>query len=206
MLIDNGNWLRALRRDNVHLVTDPIEEITETGLRTASGATYDADIIVYGTGFSASRFMSPMRFRGEGGVDLHEMWNGDPRAYMGITIPGFPNLFCLYGPNTNIVVNGSIIFFSECEVRYILGCIKLILERGSAAMDCRKDVHDSYNRRIDAGNLQMAWGSPHVRSWYKNSQGRVTQNWPFTLLEFWDQTRAPNAADYTFFRASEASA
>jgi 4-hydroxyacetophenone monooxygenase len=205
MLIDNGNWLQALRRDNVHLVTDPIKEIAETGVRCASGKTYDADILIYGTGFTASRFLTPQKFRGINGADLHETWNGDARAYMGITIPGFPNLFCLYGPNTNIVVNGSIIFFSECEVRYIIGCLKLLLEKKAAAMDCRKDVHDAYNRRIDAGNLQMAWGSPHVRSWYKNAAGRVTQNWPFTLLEFWDQTKAPNPADYNFIR-SEATA
>ena len=205
MLIDNGNWLRTMMRDNVRIVTDPIREITATGVRTDRGAE-DADVIVYGTGFSASRFLHPMKITGRNGADLHTRWDDDPRAYMGITVPGFPNLFCLYGPNTNIVVNGSIIFFSECEVRYTLGCIRLLLEKGQAAMDCRQDVHDAYNRRIDAGNAQMAWGTPHVRSWYKNSKGRVTQNWPFTLLEFWNQTRAPNPADYTFTPESRAEA
>jgi 4-hydroxyacetophenone monooxygenase len=136
--------------------------------------------------------------KGRDGVDLHAHWDGDPRAYLGITIPGFPNFFCLYGPNTNIVVNGSIVFFSECEVHYVLGCLETLLRDGYAAMECRRDVHDAYNERIDRGNLGMAWGTPGVRSWYKNARGRVTQNWPFTLLEYWRQTRSPDQADYRF--------
>ena len=137
-----------------------------------------------------------MEVRGRGGEDLRELWGDDARAYLGITVPGFPNLFCLYGPNTNLAANGSIIFFSECEVRYVLGCIRLLLEGDHRALDCRSDVHDAYNARIDEGNANMAWGAASVNTWYKNSKGRVTQNWPFSLLEFWQQTRAPDPADY----------
>jgi 4-hydroxyacetophenone monooxygenase len=113
-------------------------------------------------------------------------------------VPGFPNLFLLYGPNTNIVVNGSIVFFSECEVRYVLGCVRLLLERGAAALDCKRAVHDAFNRTIDEGNLRMAWGAADVPTWYKNDKGRVTQNWPFTLVEYWNRTRVPNPDDFTF--------
>ncbi len=127
LLRDNGVWAGALTRDNVTLVTDEIREITPTGIVTVDGTEYDVDVIVYGTGFQASHFLTPMRVSGRGGVDLHEQWDGDARAYLGITIPGFPNFFCLYGPNTNIVINGSIIYFSECGVRYILGCLELLL-------------------------------------------------------------------------------
>ncbi len=198
MLRDDGTYLQALKRDNVELIADPVAAITETGLVTESGRTIDADVIIYGTGFQANKFLWPMKVRGRAGAELHEHWDGDPRAYLGITIPGFPNLFCCYGPNTNIVVNGSIIFFSECEMRYILGCIKLLLEEGKAALDCKREVHDEYNREIDAGNAEMAWGAPSVSSWYKNEKGRVTQNWPFTLLEFWERTKAPDPRDYEF--------
>jgi 4-hydroxyacetophenone monooxygenase len=198
MLLDNGNWLQALKRDNVHVITEPISAITPRGLRTERRTEYEVDTLIYGTGFQANRFLFPMTVKGRNGVDLQAQWSGDPRAYLGITIPGFPNLFCLYGPNTNIVVNGSIVFFSECEVRYVMGCLKLLLENGWAAMDCKPAVHDAYNEKIDRGNLAMAWGTPSVRSWYKNSKGRVTQNWPFTLLEYWLQTQAPNPADYVF--------
>jgi 4-hydroxyacetophenone monooxygenase len=196
MLFDNGTFLATLKKDHVHLVTEPIREITPTGVVTADGTRHEVDVIVFGTGFHSTRMLWPIEIKGRGGVELHQLWGDDPRAYLGITVPRFPNLFCLYGPNTNIVVNGSIIFFSECEVRYVLGSIELLLESGKAAMDCREEVHDAYNQRIDAGNREMAWGAPNVTSWYKNSKGRVTQNWPFTLLEFWEQTRAPVASDY----------
>ena len=195
---DNGVWLSALKRDNVELVTDAIAEITPSGLRTKSGRDIAVDVIVYGTGFQASHFLEPMKFKGKGGQDLHAMWDGDPRAYLGITVPNFPNLFMMYGPNTNIVVNGSIIFFSECEMRYIMGCLDLLLEKGHAAMEVKKDVHDAFNARVDAGNEEMAWGAPQVSSWYKNEKGRVTQNWPFLLVDYWEATRAPNPADYKF--------
>lgn len=198
MLVDNGHWFRALKRDNVELVTDPIERINPNGIETQSGRQVDADVLIYGTGFHASRVLFPMRLYGKDGIELREHWGADPRAYLGVVMPGYPNLFCCYGPNTNIVVNGSIIFFSECEMRYIMGCLHLLIERGAAAMDCRQDVHDAYNVKIDAGNLDMAWGSPNVSSWYKNEHGRVTQNWPFTLLDFWNQTQAPDPKDFTF--------
>ena len=198
MLVDNGHWFRALKRDNVELVTDPIANINANGIETESGRQVDADVLIYATGFHASRLLFPMRIYGKDGVELRERWGADPRAYLGIVVPGYPNLFCCYGPNTNIVVNGSIIFFSECEVRYIMGCLRLLMERGDAAMDCLADVHDAYNEKIDAGNLGMAWGAENVSSWYKNEHGRVTQNWPFTLLEFWQQTKAPTATDFAF--------
>lgn len=196
MLFDNGTWLTTLKRDNVEIVTETIEQITPEGVRTADGVLHEADVLIFGTGFDTTHMLKTFSVQGKGGLELAKVWDDDPRAYLGITVPGFPNLFCTYGPNTNIVVNGSIIFFSECEVRYILGCIKLLIETESAAMDCRRAVHDEYNERIDAGNAQMAWGVPGVKSWYKNSRGRVTQNWPFTLVEFWQQTRTPDPADY----------
>ena len=198
ILIDNGNWIRALRRDNVELVTTPIAEINETGVYTQDGAQHDGDVLIYGTGFTASKFLWPMRITGRGGKTLEGHWGGDARAYLGITVPNFPNLFCMYGPNTNIVVNGSIVFFSECEMRYILGCLKLLIEGGGRSMECRQDVHDAYNARIDAGNQDMAWGISKAPTWYRNDKGRIAQNWPFTLREFWSQTRAPNPADYVF--------
>jgi 4-hydroxyacetophenone monooxygenase len=203
---DNGVWLAALQRPNVRVVTKPIREITEDSLITDDGVEHKVDVLIYGTGFQASHFLEPMKFKGRGGVDLHEQWNGDARAYLGISIPNFPNLFVMYGPNTNIVVNGSIIFFSECETRYILGCIELLLQTGSSEMEVRKDVHDRFNERVDAQNARMAWGVPQVTSWYKNEKGRVSQNWPFPLIDYWKATLAPNPADFTLRKRAEAIA
>ena len=195
-LVDNGVWLEALRRDNVDLVDTPIERITPRGILTKDGVLHEADVIIYGTGFQASRFLWPMKIVGRGGVDLDTAWKGDARAYLGITTPGFPNMFMIYGPNTNIVVNGSIIFFSECAVRYILGALKLMAERGAATIEVRRDVHDAFNVKVDAANATMAWGAAGVTSWYKNATGRVSQNWPFPIVEYWNATVAPDPADF----------
>jgi 4-hydroxyacetophenone monooxygenase len=196
VLRDDGVWISALKRPNVELVTSPITQITETGIVTGDGAERAFDVIIYGTGFTASQFLRTFKVKGRGGRELHEVWAGDARAYLGVTTPGFPNFFMIYGPNTNIVVNGSIIFFSECAVRYILGCLKLMAETGAATLEVRADVHDAFNQKVDAANALMAWGSPHVTSWYKNDKGRVSQNWPFPLVDYWKATLAPNPADF----------
>jgi 4-hydroxyacetophenone monooxygenase len=194
---DNGSWIETLRREDVRLLDGGgIQAITPRGIVTAEGTEEVVDVIVYGTGFTASNFLTPMTVRGRGGLDLHEHWAGDARAYLGVSVPQFPNLFCLYGPNTNIVINGSIIFFSECGVRYILGVLGAALAQGHHAVDVRRDVHDSFNARCDAENSRMAWGVATVSSWYRNAHGRVAQNWPFTLLEYWQRTARPSLEDY----------
>ncbi len=198
MILDNGVWAESLKRENVHLINDGIKEITPRGVVAADGTEHAADVIIYGTGFEASHFLTPMEVTGRNGIDLNAQWDGDARAYMGITVPNFPNFFMLYGPNTNIVVNGSIIYFSECEVQYVMGCLRMLIEHGHKAMDCKMDVHDAYNERIDKANRLRTWGASKVSSWYKNEHGHVAQNWPFNLIEYWQQTRQPNPADYVF--------
>jgi 4-hydroxyacetophenone monooxygenase len=193
---DNGVWARTLKRDNVRLVSTGIREITPTGIVTVDGEAHDVDVLIYGTGFTASQFLVPMKVVGRDGVDLHEHWGGEARAYLGVTIPGFPNLFCLYGPNTNIVINGSIIYFSECGVRYIVGLLGMLLGAGHRAVEVRRDVHDRFNVDVDAENRRMAWGASDVNTWYKNANGRITQNWPFTLLEYWRRTLRPDLDDF----------
>jgi 4-hydroxyacetophenone monooxygenase len=200
MLIDDGKYLRTLKRDNVELVTEQIDCITPNGVRTTDGVEHEFDVLVYGTGFKASEFLFPMKVYGLGGAELHEQWADDPQAYKGVTVPGFPNLFCTYGPNTNIVVNGSIIFFSECEVRYILGCLALLMEKDGSYMDVKQDVCDEYNVKINEGNAKMAWGQSNVNTWYKNASGKITQNWPGTLIEFWQQTRNADESEYQITR------
>jgi 4-hydroxyacetophenone monooxygenase len=195
-VVDDGAYISTLRQPHVSLETTPIERIEPGGVRTSDGALHEVDVIVFGTGFQAADFLTPMRVVGRGGIDLHERWQGDARAYLGIVVPGFPNFFCLYGPNTNIVVNGSIIYYSECEVHYVVECIRLLLDEGAASLDCREAVHDAYNDRIDAANALRTWGFSKVRSWYKNSTGRTAQNWPFSVLEFWEQTRTPDPDDF----------
>ncbi len=196
-LRDSGQWIPMLKQDNVSLVTEPVVRVTEHALVTKDGVEHPADVIIYGTGFHASRFLEPMKIVGRDGVELTKMWDGDARAYLGMTVPGFPNFFCIYGPNTNLVVNGSIVFFSECSMDYILASLELLAVRGET-MEPRRDVHDAYNARVDEANAKMAWGVEGVTNWYKNAQGRVTQNWPFPLVDYWNATRAPNPDDFVF--------
>src|SRR6202012_6050866 len=148
-VLDNGVWLGALKRRKVDLVTEAIRKITPAGVVTADGAEHPADVLIYGTGFTASRFLSGLKVVGRGGRELHDAWAGDARAYLGMTTPGFPNFFMIYGPNTNIVVNGSIIFFSECSVRYIVGAVRLLAETGAKAMEVKRGVHDDFNICVD---------------------------------------------------------
>jgi 4-hydroxyacetophenone monooxygenase len=202
-VLDNGVWLAALKRDNVELVTDKVTRITPNGVQTADGRTHEVDVLIYGTGFQAANFLSFLKIKGRGARDLHETWGGDARAYLGMTHPGFPNLFTIYGPNTNIVVNGSIIFFSECSVRYIVGSLKLLAETGAVAMEPKLSVYEDFNKRVDDANAGWAWGSPNVSSWYKNDFGRVSQNWPFGLIDYWRATLKPEPGDFELERAVE---
>jgi 4-hydroxyacetophenone monooxygenase len=193
---DNGVYLAALARPNVDLITTGIAEIMPKGIRTTDGVEHEVDVIIYGTGFHASDFLRTYRIVGRGGVELHERWKGDARAYLGMTVPGFPNFFTIYGPNTNIVVNGSIIFFSEASVRYIVNALKLLAEMGAKTMEVKGDVHDSFNAHVDDENSKMAWGIPGAKSWYKNSLGRVSQNWPYRLVDYWNATIKPDPKDF----------
>ncbi len=201
-LRDNGVYIAALARDNVDLITEGIEAITPGGIRTVDGVEHEVDVIIYGTGFRASDFLRTFRVFGRGGQELHEQWHGDARAYLGMTVPGYPNFFMLYGPNTNIVVNGSIFFFSECSVRYIVECIKLLAETGHQTLEPLPGVFDEFNRRVDDENERMAWGAPNVSSWYKNASGRVSQNWPFPLVDYWSATLKPDPRDFAYDQAA----
>jgi 4-hydroxyacetophenone monooxygenase len=198
MLRDNGSWIGALKRENVELVTDRIERITPGGIIIDGRGEEEFDVIIYATGFTASEFLAPMTIKGRGGRDLNEHWSGDATAHLGITIPRFPNLFLMYGPNTNIVVNGSIIFFSECEAHYILGSIRHLLENNVETMECRPEALERFVRDVDGANSRIVWGAPDAKNWYKNSHGRVSQNWPHSLMEYWRRTRRLSPEDYVF--------
>ena len=198
LLRDDGRWARTLKRDNVSLVTTAISQIEEAGVRTEDGVLHEVDLIVYGTGFKAADFLTPIEIIGPGGRNLHDdIWKGDARAYCGVVCPEMPNLFCIFGPNTNLVVHGSIVFMSECGTNYAVSCIRKLASSGWKTMTVRKDRFDAYNRRIDEANAQMVWGASTVNSWYRNKFGRSAQNWPFSLLEYWEITREADLDDFT---------
>jgi 4-hydroxyacetophenone monooxygenase len=189
-ILQDGGWFSTLRRDNVDLIVEPIDHVSPRGVVTADGTTHDADIIALATGFHARRFLWPMEVEGPGGR-LQELWGDSPRAHLGITVPGFPNLFCLYGPNTNPVA-GSVIFMLECQVDYLLACIDLLLVGGHASIEVRRGTYDEYNRSLDTALDQMVWRHPDVSSYFKNGDGHVVTNCPWRLVEYWEMTRRPD--------------
>jgi 4-hydroxyacetophenone monooxygenase len=196
MLQDNGSWLKALQQPNVSLIDEGVTRIDATGI-VASEGHYDVDVIIYATGFHATKFLWPIDIVGRGGKHLGEVWGDEPRAYLGITVPDFPNLFCLYGPATNLAHAGSIIFHSECQVRYATACIQALLENGARAMECRREVYEDYTRRLIAELETLVWSHPACDSWYRNRSGRVVTTSPWRLADYWKWTRAPDLKDYT---------
>ncbi len=200
-LQDNGSWLGALTRDDVDLVTDPIDRIVADGVVTtdADGRQHHhrVDVIVYATGFEANKFLWPMTIVGRGGQVLSEQWGNQPTAHLGITVPHFPNLFCLYGPGTNLASGGSIIFHVECQVRYVMGALVALLAGDHAAMEVRQDVHDDYNARLQAELDTMVWSHPSIaNSWYRGPDGRIYGLSPWRLVDYWAWTKAPDLTEF----------
>jgi hypothetical protein len=118
------------------------------------------------------------------------------RAYLGICIPEFPNLFMMYGPNTNLGHGGSYILIAECQIRYILDLLCKMIERGIGAVECRPDVHDDYNRRVDEAHAKMIWARPGITNYYKNARGRVVTNSPWRHVDYWRMTHESDLSGF----------
>ncbi|RZL82807.1 MAG: NAD(P)/FAD-dependent oxidoreductase [Rhodococcus sp. (in: high G+C Gram-positive bacteria)] len=196
ILLDNG-WYEALRRDNVDLVNESVSAVTETGLVSASGAEIDVDVIVWATGFEAARFVSSLDVRGVDGLSLREAWNDDdPRAYLGVSVPQFPNFFMLGGPNS-FPGSGSFMFFMEVQMRYIRGLLTTMFEQNIAAIDARTDATNEYNELVDSTHARTVWTHRGMSTYYRNSRGRVVFVMPFLNVEYWEMTRQPDLENYT---------
>lgn len=198
-LQDNGSWLRTLTREDVDLVRTPIARIESDAVVTEDGTRHPADVIVYATGFHANRVMSPMAIAGRDGADLCTRWGERPVAYLGITVPGYPNLFCMYGPGTNLASGGSLIFHSECQMRYISACLEHLIAGGHRSMEPRQDRCDDWVRRSQDEMSRMVWAQPSItHSFYKNSFGEVYTLSPWRLVDYWTWTRDVDPGDFVF--------
>jgi len=196
ILLDNG-WYRTLRKDNVELVDTPIDTITATGIRTIDGTERPADLIVLSIGFKVTEMAARLNITGRDGLDLRTAWAPDnPTAYLGLTVPKFPNFFCMLGPNTGPGHGGSVIFQAECQIRYLTSCLVAMIEAGARAMEIRKDVHDAYNERVDAEHAGLIWSHPGMTTYYRNSQGRVFSVSPWRFVDYWAMTHDPELGEY----------
>ncbi|MDZ7782008.1 MAG: NAD(P)/FAD-dependent oxidoreductase [Halioglobus sp.] len=198
-LQDNGSWLSALKRDNVELVTQAVQRVDAGGVTAEDGNYYPADVIIYATGFETDRFLWPMEIIGRGGVRLSEQWGIEPAAYLGVTVPNFPNFYCMYGPGTNLAFGGSLIFNGECQIRYIMECLKTQIQQGADTMECKQPVFDDYYRRFRALHAQLIWEHPSITtSFYQNAEGKVTLLWPWKIIDMWHWTKQCDPDDYAF--------
>ena len=201
MLMDNG-WLDLIKSDNVTLVPEAVESFTADGVVDATGRHHPVDVVVYGTGFDVTRPVFPIEVVGRRGATLADLWGAeDPRAYLGITVPGFPNLFVIFGPNTGLGHGGSTIFQTEAQVHYAVSCIAEMVRHDQpdgrvGRIEVTEEAYERYNNRIDEILANMVWAHDGMRNWYKNSKGRVIVNTPWRLVDYWTMTRTVDLDDY----------
>jgi len=193
-ILDYG-FLSALHRDHVELVRTGIKEIQPNAIVTADGVVHPTDIIIYATGFKASDYLWPMEVTGRDGVTLDEVWAKDgARAYWGITIPKMPNLFCIYGPNTNPTNTGTV-QWGEFQTRYIIQCIEEIIESDCASLEVRQAAYDRVNAEMDSILANMIYDRG-TKSYYTNKYGRSATQCPWSTFQYWTATRKPDFDDY----------
>lgn len=198
----SNNYYDAIIQPNVELVTERISEITSNGVRTADDVEREVDVLILGTGFKATEFLAPMKVRGLGGRDLGEVWHEGARAYLGITVPEFPNMFLMYGPNTNLGWN-SIIYMLERQARYIVQAVRELTREPGRYLEVRSDVECRFDDEIQRRLRRSVWTL--CRSWYRNSNGRVTTNWPGLVSEYHRRTRRLDLTDYRISTAPAAA-
>ena len=204
ILLDN-NWFKTLTKPNVELVTEPIDHFAREGIVTADGQLHEHDVIVISTGFRVTEMAARLNITGRAGKNLREAWaNDNPTAYLGLTVPDFPNLFLMLGPNSGPAHGGSVIFQSECQSRYISAALVAMIEQGLAAIDVRHDVHDDYVRRVDVEHEAMIWTHPGMTTYYRNKQGRVFSAMPWRFVDYWAMTHDPDFSQYRQTRAQDA--
>lgn len=196
-VLGDPGWFKMLRSHNVQLHTAAIKRIHARSIALEDGTQIEADSIIFATGFQATKMLWPMHICGRSGVSIREKWgDSDARAYLGITVPDYPNMFILFGPNTNLGHGGSAIFLAECQVRYALKLILAMRQKGKKIAECRQDVHDRYNELIDEKLAKLSWSHPSVSTWYKNAAGRIVTNQPWRLVDYWRLTHDPTLDDY----------
>jgi cation diffusion facilitator CzcD-associated flavoprotein CzcO len=192
-----SNYYPALAAPNVRVETSRINEITPTGVSTADGVTHEVDVIIYATGFTSTEFLGPMKVHGLAGRDLRETWSAGARAYLGMAVPGFPNMFLMYGPNTNLGC-GSIIYMLERQARYIRQAVSHLAGSGSSYVDVRQDTADRFDTEVQQRLSRSVWSM--CSSWYRETSGRISTNWPGLVSEYHRRTRTLDLSDYQVTR------
>jgi cation diffusion facilitator CzcD-associated flavoprotein CzcO len=183
-ILFSNDWYPALAREHVDLVTHPVAAVEPDGVRTDDGTLHPADVIIWGTGFAATGFLAGVDVRGVGGADLHEVWSDGAFAHLGISVPGFPNLFCIYGPNTNLG-GSSIIGMMEAQAEYVAQVVARLDADGARTAEVEPEVAAAYDREMQRRLRASAWST--CDSWYVDGS-RITTNWPGRVAEYQERT------------------
>jgi cation diffusion facilitator CzcD-associated flavoprotein CzcO len=190
-LLFSNDWYPALVQPNVEVVTHGVAEVLPHGVRSADGSVHEVDVIIYGTGFAATEFLAPMKIQGASGTSLDDAWADGARAYLGVCVPGFPNLGLVYGPNTNLG-GSSIINMMESQSGFIRQLVEQVRHGGSVAV--RPEAEERFDAEVQQRLRDSVWGG--CASWYRDAAGRITTNWPGTVVEYKRRTERLDPADF----------
>jgi cation diffusion facilitator CzcD-associated flavoprotein CzcO len=192
-LVMSADFYPAIQQPNAELVTDAIERIEPKGIRTKDGRLHELDVLVLATGFRVDRFLRPMKVRGRDGIDLEDVWKDRPNAYLSISIPNFPNLFMLNGPN-GPVGNFSLITIADMQLHYILQLVDELRAGRGREISASESAMTSFSREFDQAARNTIWATG-CRSWYLDSRG-VPAVWPFTYQRFTEEMAKPKLDAY----------
>ena len=190
----SDTYYPALAQPNVELVTGGVKTISKDGIVAIDGSEKKLDIIVYATGFKTNPFLMGLKIKGKNGVSIQDHWKDEPKNYLGITVNNFPNLFMMYGPNTNLGHN-SIIVMSEAQANYIAQCIQALIEKNWKSMEVKEKVLEAYYISTQERLKNMIW-STIENSWYKSANGNIPNNYPGRTMEYISKTKKVNFAVY----------
>ena len=193
-ILRSDDYYPTFNRDNVSLKTSSIARITPNGIETVDGVEHEFDVIIFGTGFASQAFQGDINIVGRDNVSLEDRWGNSPEAFLGITVDQFPNMFLIYGPNTNLN-HHSIVAMIEAQNEYIVEAVQHLSNAAQPVMEVDESVLKDFNDKVQSDLEQSAYASD-CSSWYKNSEGRVINNWSGTVQEYHDLTAQLNLNHY----------
>jgi 4-hydroxyacetophenone monooxygenase len=195
-LFDHG-WYKAIRRDDVELIEGRVTEVRGSTIVTDGGDEAEVDAIALATGFQTLEILGPMEIRGRSGRTLRETWGEEEaRAYLGMTVPDFPNFFILFGPNTNTGHGGSAFLTTEMQVRYVMGVLAEMIDGGIESVECRPEVFDAYDAELLQALAGTVYSHHKAHGYYRNKNDRIIGSSPWEYLEYWGRTLTPDMGDY----------
>ncbi|WP_445166515.1 flavin-containing monooxygenase [Mycolicibacterium sp. Dal123E01] len=195
-LVFAADYLSTLTQPHVEVVSSPAHSLRARSLVTEDGSELDVDVVLCATGYAATDYLGQIEVIGEGGRSLHDTWRDGAFAYLGMSVPGFPNFFMLYGPNTNVGSN-SVIFVLEAQAHYIVRALKHLRRTGGSYVAVRPRTMAQFLADVDRWMAGTVW-TTRCSNYFRAPNGRVVTQWPRSARAFWSMTRRFRTRDYTF--------